>query len=538
MKHLMVAALMCLAALRPSSARAQLDFSEDISSLTGMREAEMLDTYAFARERPRMYAPVELLRMPLTPYTEFDDERPWTERRVDTALRYARWTAGRCGIVLDRGPLQQMSRADMNTSTEAMRRDAGHGETLVFFVNEVPGRYIGSLGASKTKYPFPHIFVEDGVPVLTVLPHLVGKRLNVTTSDAAYSMMLTDRTLKEAFGSALTAAGGFFDPRRFGFGDNDCNVMREALLRETQCAPRAYVYKGRGDDRWDGTVSERRRARRGRVAWPFGGAEPEDLMVSPVLAHDGLYVFARQEGVWRGFFWRYDAPISKRLEGGAVEPYQGFEVAGGLGLGVHPVGQELSLVTFAEGKRAQVTSTPWQRPIRPNTTRPMRSESVPCDALLTSGPAGREPSSPLVVVCNDKLWRVWKGREPESTPLPASAKWATLTRRCNDDAQLWIGTDRGPMLLRIPAFGPLEAEPMPPWTQWPAVHEIPFTATWGGTPRSLDRVAIREFVTDPAPHWAPAVSEPPPTERGVWVRFEDAHGPGWAGWVDGKFVVE
>ena len=22
------------------------------------------------------------------------------------------------------------------------------------------------------------------------------------------------------------------------------------------------------------------------------------------------------------------------------------------------------------------------------------------------------------------------------------------------------------------------------------------------------------------------------------VRFEDAHGPGWAGWVDGKFVVE
>ena len=538
MRPLVAALALALTVAAPAASRAQLDFSEDITSLTGMRESEMLDTYAFAKERPRMYAPVELLHLPITPYTEFDDEKPWSTRRVDTALQYARWTFGRCGIVLDRGPLQQMAREEMNTTHEKMRRDAGHGETLAFFVNQVPGRFIGALGASKTKYPFAHVFVEDAVPVLTVLPHLIGKRLNLTTSDAAYSMMLTDRTLKEAFGSALTAAGGFFDPKRFGFGPNDCNIMREALLRETQCAPRAYVYKGRGDDRWDGTLSERRAARRGRMAWPFPGGEPEEVLVSPVLAHDGLYVYARQEGLWRGFFWRYGEPVSKRLPTGPLEVYEGFEVPGGLGLGLHPVGPEVALVTFAEGKRAQVTSTPWYRTMRPGAQRPIRTESVPCDALLTSGPVGREPSSPMAVVCNDKVWRVWNGRAPEAPPLPAPARWATLTRRCNDDAQLWIGTEQGPMLLRVPAFGPLEVLPLPAWAQWKAVHEIPFSATWGGTPRSLDRVAIREFQADPTPHWASAIADPAPRDTGLWVRFEDAHGPGWVGWVNGQLVVE
>jgi hypothetical protein len=94
------------------------------------------------------------------------------------------------------------------------------------------------------------------------------------------------------------------------------------------------------------------------------------------------------------------------------------------------------------------------------------------------------------------------------------------------------------MLLRVPAFGPLEVLPLPAWAQWKAVHEIPFSATWGGTPRSLDRVAIREFQADPTPHWAPAIADPAPRDTGLWVRFEDAHGPGWVGWVNGQVVVE
>ena len=68
--------------------------------------------------------------------------------------------------------------------------------------------------------------------------------------------------------------------------------------------------------------------------------------------------------------------------------------------------------------------------------------------------------------------------------------------------------------------------------------EVPFTATWGGTPRSQDRVNIRPFLATVSPQWGPAVSDPKPAEGGVWVRYEDAHGPGWVGYLDGQLWVE
>ena len=525
-------------------ARAQMDFgTDDIPSLTGAREAEMLATYAFAKGRPRMYAPVPLLHLPLTPYTEMDDEHPWSEVRVDAALQYARWTFGRCGIVLDRGPLGRLPRKEMDTPQEKHLRGAGHGETLVYFADDLFGRAIGRLHASGTKYPFAAATLANGVPVLTVLPHSIGRRLNATISERPYSMMLNDRTLIAVFGASLTGAAGFFDPRRFGFDDSECNVMREALLRETRCAPRAHVYGGRGHDRRSyATLAERRAARRTAQPWPLGTTPPDDLVVSPSFAQDGLIIFALQDDRWQGFFWHYPFP---RLSGvqrhGYPEIYQGFSQPGGLGLAVHPAAQEIELLTFAEGATVQVHSTPWSRVIHDSKKRPrpVRVDQVPCRVMLTSGPVGEGgPARPLAVVCRDRIWRLWKDRAAESFPLPRPARWASMTRRCNDDALLWLGTDAGPELWRIPAYEPIEPEALPDWARWPAVHEIPFTATWGGTPRSLDRVNIRRFDAAQSPRWLPAVSEPRPAETGLWVRYEDAHGPGWVGWVDGQLRVE
>ena len=525
------------------TAHAQMDFSDEIPSLTGAREPEMLATYAFARQRPRMYAPVPLLHLPLTPYTEMDDENPWSEVRVDAALQYARFTFGRGGIVLDRGPLGRAPREEMSTPQEKHLRGAGHGETLVYMVDALPGRFIGGVEASKTKYPFSAILLQNGVPVLTVLPHALGRRLNATISERPYSMMLNDRTLVAVFGASLTGAAGFFDPRRFGFSDDECNVMREALLRETQCAPRAHVFQGRGHDRWThATLAERRAARRIIAPWPLGATEPDDLVVSPSFAQDGLIIFALHAGAWQGFFWRYAFP---RTTGeplpGVLEVYRGFSQAGGLGLAVHPAAQEIELLTFAEGATVQVHSTPWMREMRVSSRRPrpVRVETVPCRVMLTSGPVGEGGAArPLAVVCHDRIWRLWKNRAAEAFMLPRPAQWASLTRRCNDDALLWLGTDAGPQLWRVPAFGPIEQEPLPPWAAYPAVREVPFSATWGGTPRSLDRVNLRRFDASQTPRFLPAVSEPRPAESGLWVRYEDAQGPGWVGWVDGKLWVE
>jgi hypothetical protein len=531
----------------PTPARAQMDFEGDITSLTGAREAEMLATYAFARERPRMYAPVSLLHLPLSPYTEMDDEAPWSETRVDAALQYSRYVFGHCGIVLDRGPLQRAPRADMEFPNEKHLRSAGHGETLVYFVDDVPGRSIGFLDASRTKYPFPAARVQNGVPLLTVLPHLIGLRLDATVSAERSSMMLNDRTVQEAFGSALTGAAGFFDPRRFGFADEACNVMREALLRETQCYPRAYVYGGRGDDRWQRyTYPERRAGRRADIPWPLGETPPDDLVVAPAFAQDGLIIFALQGDRWRGFFWRYDDPSRPDpTYAPRAEVYEGFAEPGALGLGVHPAGQDIRLLTFAEGTAVEVHSTPWQRrwPGK-KAPRPVQTDRVPCRVMLTSGPVGKGAERPLAVVCNDKVWRLWKTRAPEAFALPRPARWASMTRRCDDDAQLWLGVDDAPgglELWRVPAYGPLEPEPLPAWAAWPAVREVPFSATWGGTPRSLDRVNIRRFDATQTPRWLPAVNEPTPTPVDAttqWVRYEDLHGPGWVGYVNGRLRVE
>lgn len=527
--------------LSAGRASAQVDFSGDVPSLTGMREDEMLGTYAFARERPRMYAPVSLLRLPLSPYTELDDEHPWSAVRVDAALQYARYTFGRCGIVLERGPLQQVPLADMRPPNEKHLRGAGHAETLVYAVDDVPGRIIGIVQASKTKYPFAAAYLQNDVPLLTVLPHLLALRLEVTVSDHPGSMMLNDRTLKEAFGASLVGAAGFFDPRRFGFSDEDCNVMRETLLRETQCAPRAHVYGGRGDDPWTPyTMSERRAARRGRVPWPFGDKAPDDLLVSRVFANDGLIVFALHEGVWRGFYWRYSSPSRPEPDDDRrVEVYHGFAEPGGLGLSVQPAGQDVVLTTFAEGTTVEVHSTPWWRTHGRRTQRPVRVDRVPCRVFLTSGPIGQGNDRPLAVICHDRLWRLHKDRAAAEFPLPKPARWASMTRRCNDDAQLWLGLEDGSVeLWRFPAFEPPEREPLPAWADWPAVREVPFTATWGGTPRSLDRVSIRRFDASQTPRWLPAVSEPPPNTEGQWVRFEDLHGPGWIGFDAGFLRVE
>ncbi len=538
------AALALVPALLPGLALAQMEFDNDIPSLTGAREAEMIDTYAFTKERPRMYAPVELLHLPVSPYTEMDDEHPWSDVRADAALRYSRYTLGRCGIVVDRGELQHVPRTEMEAPNPKHLRGAGAGETLVYFVNEVPGRFIGSADASKTKFPFPALSVEDGIPVLTVLPHLLGRRLNLTTSETPYSMMLTDRTLKTAFGSALTASAGFFDPRRFGFSDDECDRMREALLRETQCFPRAHVFDGRGSDFWNGaTMDERRRGRRGQVPWPLGDglgkAAPDDVVVSPTFTDDGLIVFALRDQKWRGFLWQYGDPIIRGLATPRAEVYRGFEQAGGLGLGVHPSGHEIALLTFAEGPSVQVNSLSWERNYGGRGKRPARADKMPCDALLTSGPVGQGASMPLGLVCHDRVWRVWKQQAADAFPLPSPARWASMTRRCNDDAQLWLGLESGELaLFRLPAFGPPEALPLPLWATYPAVREVPFSATWGGTPRALDRVNIRRFDATQSPRWLPAQREPTPTEGGLWVRFEDAHGPGWLGFVDGQLRVE
>jgi hypothetical protein len=543
-----LAAVAVLAAslLTQTAARAQIDFggfTDDIPSLTGAREAEMLATYAFAKERPLMYAPLPLLHLPVTPYTEYDDEAPWSEVRVDAALAYARHSLGRCGIVLDRGPLGRTERKKMDAGDPKLLRNAGHGETLVYFVDDIPGRTVGTVAASETKYPFPFIRIQNDVPVLTVLPHMLGLRLNATVSERPYSLMLNDRTLVTAFGASLTGAAGFFDPRRFIYTDEDCDVMREALLRETQCAPRAHVYAGRGHERGRGdTVAERRAARAGRTPWPLGTGAPDDILVAPSQRNDGLMVFALHAGRWRGFFWPYLGSLNVGRDGPErAEVYAGFEQPGGLGLAVQPAGQEIRLLTFAEGNTVEVHSTPWPRPWAKGRTRPVRLDRVPCRVMLAAGPVGQGAERPLAVVCHDRIWRIYKEREPEMTLLPRPAKWASMTRRCNDDVQIWLGLDtpdRALELVRLPAYGPPEPEPLPPWATWPAVREVPFTAVWGGTPRSLDRVTVRRFDAQVSPQWGPAVREPPPSERGQWVRYEDTHGPGWVGFVDGELRVE
>jgi hypothetical protein len=528
------------------AANAQIDFSgfvDDIPSLTGAREAEMLETYAFARGRPRMYAPLPLLHLPVTPYTEYDDEAPWSEVRVDAALSYARYSLGRCGIVLDRGPLGRVERKRMDSGDPKLLRNAGHGETPVYFVDDIPGRGIGTIKASETKYPFPFIQIQNHVPVLTVLPHILGLRLNATVSERPYSLMLNDRTLVTAFGASLTGAAGFFDPRRFVYTDEECDVMREALLRETQCAPRAHVFAGRGHERGRGdTVAERRAARAGRAPWPLGPGAPDDLLVAPSQANDGLLVFALHAGRWRGFFWPYAGSLNVAREGAdRPEVYQGFEQQGGLGLAVQPAGQEIRLLTFAEGNTVEVHSTPWPRPWHPGKARTVRVDRVPCRVMLTAGPVGQGAERPLAVVCHDRIWRIYKEREPEMTPLAQPAKWASMSRRCTDDTQIWLGLDRPDReleLWRLPAYGPAETEPLPPWAVYPAVREVPFSAVWGGTPRSLDRVTVRSFDARTSPQWGPPVREPPPAEAGQWVRYEDTHGPGWVGYVDGELRVE